>query len=186
MTKIKTTKRVCVSCGTELVPTTNDDNTLDGHWTCPNALCPRGWLLTASYQAESMEETKEAQIPGYWERAENQMQREEGPGILPTKEVLELHSIAVVKDPPNPHATFDLEDKATNRCGENPPTVDYEEGGIISVDLGKGESLDMEDPTKNRFESMDRVIDREDIEEGDLRYKAQQEEKGPGPEEDVE
>ena len=49
------TERSCISCGTILVPTIDDNKELDGNWTCPNEKCPRGWLLTASFNAIHME-----------------------------------------------------------------------------------------------------------------------------------
>lgn len=49
------TKRSCISCGTILVPTIDEKKGFDGNWTCPNAKCPRGWLLTASFNVIEME-----------------------------------------------------------------------------------------------------------------------------------
>ena len=49
------TKRSCISCGTILVPTINEEKELDGNWTCPNEKCPRGWLLTACFNVIEQE-----------------------------------------------------------------------------------------------------------------------------------
>lgn len=53
LTEVKAEKRICVSCGRNLVQTIDDNKELNGHWCCPNANCPRGWLLAASYLMES-------------------------------------------------------------------------------------------------------------------------------------
>jgi len=42
----------CVSCETKLVKTVDENDAFDGHVTCPNTDCPRGWLLTASFYVD--------------------------------------------------------------------------------------------------------------------------------------
>ncbi len=49
----------CPSCETKLVKTVDENDEFDGHVTCPNVDCPRGWLLTASYYVGACKEKED-------------------------------------------------------------------------------------------------------------------------------